>query len=118
VTRRSAQIAIALCLLGLIDVNSATALQESTHAIVNEQASRHSQLDQFLKAQLGFPEGIEESARTMWGGPEVFFYAKAASFATSMILSTRPMGAAGVPGTRLVLGSWACRSLQSVGCSG
>jgi hypothetical protein len=58
--------------LGLIDVNSATALQESTHAIVNEQASRHSQLDQFLKAQLGFPEGIEEPVRGREGERLVF----------------------------------------------
>ncbi len=71
-TRRSAQIAIVLCVLGLIDVNSATALQESTHAIVNEQASRRSQLDQFLKAQLGFPKGIEEPVRGREGERLVF----------------------------------------------
>src|SRR3990172_6865100 len=37
----------------------AAALNEKTHAIVNEQAARLSQLDQVLRAHFAFREGLE-----------------------------------------------------------
>ncbi|MFQ5803421.1 MAG: hypothetical protein ACE5JQ_11060, partial [Candidatus Methylomirabilales bacterium] len=67
--RRYVQIAIVSILFKLMDVNSAIALNETTHAIINEQAARQSRpnkpgLDQILKDELGFPQGIEESLRS------------------------------------------------------
>ncbi len=63
--RRFLHMAIVSCVFGLIGANSAIALNETTHAIINEQAARQSRpnkpgLDQVLKDQLGFPKGIEE----------------------------------------------------------
>ena len=65
---RSARIAAVLCLIALVDVNSAEALNEPTHEVINEQAARQTRpetpgLDQILKEQLGFPAGIEQPIR-------------------------------------------------------
>ncbi|MFQ5989698.1 MAG: hypothetical protein ACE5K9_07270, partial [Candidatus Methylomirabilales bacterium] len=70
---RYVQIAIVSILFKLMDANSAMALNETTHAIINEQAARQSRpnkpgLNQILKNELGFPQGIEEPLR----GREVF----------------------------------------------
>ena len=55
--------AILWVLLVILVVNRASALNEPTHAIINEQAATQSGLNQSLKGQLGFPEGIGERFR-------------------------------------------------------
>ncbi len=59
-SQRTIHIAILLGVLGILGASPAAALNPVTHAIVNEQATRQSGLDQSLREQLGFPKGIEE----------------------------------------------------------
>lgn len=65
---RTVRLIVALLLLGIVGVKPAIALNETTHEIINEQAVRQSTLDQVLKSQLGFREGIDEP----FGGRAVF----------------------------------------------
>lgn len=54
---------ITITILGTFAVSAdvAVALNETTHAVINEQAARQSQLNPVLIGQLGFPQGIEQA---------------------------------------------------------
>jgi hypothetical protein len=45
----------------MLGVHPAIALNEPTHDIINQQATRQSALDQFLREHLAFSQGIEQS---------------------------------------------------------
>lgn len=59
--RRISKIVTALSLSIMLGVHPAIALNEPTHDIINQQATRQSALDQFLREQLAFSQGIERS---------------------------------------------------------
>lgn len=59
--KRTACIGLLLGGLAVGSASPATALNELTHGIINEQAARQSQLDRVLKEHLGFRRGIEEA---------------------------------------------------------
>ena len=61
--RRILSRAILWGLLASLVVSRAAALNEPTHKLVNEQAAGQSGLDQIIKDQLGFPQGIAERFR-------------------------------------------------------
>jgi hypothetical protein len=65
---RTVRLIVALLATGIVGVDPAFALNESTHEIINEQAARQSSLDQVLRSHLGFGQGIDEPV----GGRAVF----------------------------------------------
>ncbi len=47
----------------LLSLSRASALNEPTHEIINEEATKRSSLDSVLKERLGIPEGIDKTLR-------------------------------------------------------
>jgi hypothetical protein len=61
VKAKTANLTVVVLMAAIVAADPAVALDESTHEIVNEQATRRSLLDQRLKTELGLLKGIEES---------------------------------------------------------
>jgi hypothetical protein len=100
---RTSILPAALSLSIILLVNPTHALNEPTHDIINQQATRQSNLDRFLRDQLAFEQGIEQSLNGRlvidWLGEGGVREDDEARFLNHFHNPLRPWGSAGLFGT-------------------